>query len=315
MSDHLGPKLSTKPMHMLWLLDVSGSMGKHGKIDALNQAMGDAVAAVKEAAAENPGVQVKVRVVIFAHDAEWHVEEPIDIEAFEWSDIAVVERGTTELGRAIGQATEAIREASTEGRGLPPAIILVSDGKPTDLKAPSFGASLRALAEEPWGRKASRMAIGIGQDADMDALARFIGHEEIEPLRAGNAEELSHYLRWASTVVVDEGTRPAADWRAAEEKQAGLQPVEEVEQERTVMPPPAAVDVDETAPPPAADVEEDATAAPPTTDVEDDRTEIPLEEQTRPPAPPSGPARTDLPPPGVTKPPPMTPDSDDSDVW
>lgn len=208
MTTHLGPRLARRPMHVFWLLDVSGSMGVDGKIEALNDAMREAVAAVRDAAAENPGVEVLARVITFAHDATWHLGDPVPIEELEWTDVAVVEGGTTEVGRAVALATEAIHEASTSGRGLPPAIVLVSDGRPTDLKAPSLGASLRALAEEPWGRKASRIAIGIGRDADAEALRRFIGHDELEPLLAGSASELRHYLRWASTVVVDERSRP-----------------------------------------------------------------------------------------------------------
>ena len=56
------------------------------------------------------------------------------------------------------------------------------------------------------------MAIGVGADADMDALARFIGHDEIRPVRATNATELAHYLRWASTMAVVELTRTGGAW-------------------------------------------------------------------------------------------------------
>ena len=220
--DNLGPSLGGKPLHVFWLLDVSGSMSVAGKIDALNDAMRVAVDSVRDAAAENPTIEVFARAIAFAHDADWVggetlpnsvIPQGIPIADFRWSNISVVDQGTTEVGRAIDLASHAIAEVSQSGRGLPPALILVSDGKPTDLKAPSYGASLRALAEHPWGRKASRMAIGIGDDADMDALHQFTGHEEIPPLKAANAEDLRHYLRWASTVVVDEGSRPTTDWQ------------------------------------------------------------------------------------------------------
>ena len=142
----------------------------------------------------------------------WHVDQPVPVEDLDWSDVSVVERGTTEIGLAISAVTDAIRDAAQHGHGLPPALVLISDGKPTDLATPTFGAALRELAEHPWGAKASRIAIGIGADADMDALQRFVGHDEIPALRADSAMELSHYLRWASTVVMDEGSRPVTDW-------------------------------------------------------------------------------------------------------
>lgn len=212
MTDHLGPRLARKPLHLFWILDVSGSMDSAGKIEALNDAMRVAVEAVRTAAAENPGAQVLARAICFAHDAVWHVDQPMPVEDLDWSDVSVVERGTTEIGLAISAVTDAIRDAAQDGRGLPPALVLISDGKPTDLATPTFGAALRELAGHPWGAKASRIAIGIGADADMDALQRFVGHDEIPALRADSAMELSHYLRWASTVVMDEGSRPVTDW-------------------------------------------------------------------------------------------------------
>jgi uncharacterized protein YegL len=285
LSDHLGPRLARKPLQMIWMLDVSGSMSVGGKIEALNYAMSEAITSVRDAALEIPGVQIYGRVITFAHDAAWHVATPTKIEELAWNGVAVVERGTTEMGAAIGLAAEAVRDASRVGRGVPPALVLVSDGKPTDLRAPSFGASLRRLAEDPWGRSASRVAIGIGADADMDVLRRFIGHDEIEPLRADNADELRNYLRWASTVVVDERTRPATHW---------------VDGSPSLAP-------SDSATPTAAviDVEDDDTTvtvprpAEPTSIIDDTRLSPPRK------APPAGPARRNIPPPPDASPTPV----------
>lgn len=300
--DNLGPALGGKPLHVFWLLDVSGSMSVGGKIAALNDAMRVAVDSVRDAASENPTVEVFARSIMFAHDAEW-VEEVmvgagplpsgIPISDYEWTDISVVDRGTTEVGRAIDLATKAIAEVSKAGRGLPPALILVSDGKPTDLKSPSYGASLRALAEHPWGRKASRMAIGIGDDADMEALHQFTGHEEIPPLKAANAEDLRHYLRWASTVVVDEGSRPTVDWK---ERGGSESPV---------------IDPDDvvTSPVLGGDSSDDVVTEPVLSGLDD----VPASPAGDIP-PPTGSPRVDIaPPPGLDLPPPPPPTGDA--VW
>ncbi len=54
-----------------------------------------------------------------------------------------------------------------------------------------------------------RLAIAIGQDADLDVLQRFIGMpaEERAPLRADNAEMLVENIRWASTMGVAGGSK------------------------------------------------------------------------------------------------------------
>ena len=63
---------------------------------------------------------------------------------------------------------------------------------------------------EPWGKKAVRLAIAIGEDADTGVLQRFIGHAEIQPLVANNAEDLVKYIRWASTAVLQAASAPAS---------------------------------------------------------------------------------------------------------
>ncbi len=319
-NEHLGPRLATKPLHLYWLLDTSGSMGVDGKMDALNEAMRVSIEAVRQTASETPGVQVLAGVITFAHDAEWLTPEPIAIEQLEWNDVPAVDRGTTELGRAIELATTSIRRAAESGRGLPPALVLVSDGKPTDLKVPSFGESLRRLAATPWGAKASRVAIGIGRDADMDALNRFVGHDELPALRASDAAELTHYLRWASTVVLDEGSWPVAPWSdptgpavasAPPVPSAAAPPADPPTAltDPVVVDPPTVV----TAPPPTVDPPTVVTA-PPTVDPDDQATVLPdaapPSASPRPPAaPPSGPARRHLPPP------PEVDSSQEGDVW
>ncbi len=292
-TDHLGPRLASKPLQMIWMLDVSGSMGVGGKIDALNDAMRQAITSVQDAASENPGVQVFGRVIAFAHEAVWHVEASTKIEELVWSDVSVVERGTTEMGAAIGLATEAIRDASRAGRGVPPALVLVSDGKPTDLRAPSFGASLRQLADDPWGRSASRVAIGIGADAEMDVLRRFIGHDELEPLRAGNADELRHYLRWASTVAIDERSRPVTQWVDPSPSQPSS----------TIAPRNAA----------AIDPDGDITTTP-AHESNDNTVVVDRPAPSHPVAPPIGVPRRDLPPPPDAETTASSP-WDDGDVW
>ena len=91
-------------------------------------------------------------------------------------------------------------------RALPPVLVLVSDGKPTD----DFSAGLRALMEKPWGAKAVRIAIAIGDDADKAILQRFIGHPELEPLQANNAESLVRYIKWVSTAVLQSASSPTS---------------------------------------------------------------------------------------------------------
>ena len=80
---------------------------------------------------------------------------------------------------------------------LPPQIVLISDGKPTD----DWKGALQALLNVPWGRRAVRQAIAIGQDADQETLRKFVDNPERPVLRVDNAEQLVRYFRYVSTSV------------------------------------------------------------------------------------------------------------------
>ena len=112
----------------------------------------------------------------------------------------------TDMGRALSLVTEVLRTPPMPERALPPVLVLISDGQPTE----DFEGGLRVLMAEPWGKKAVRLAIAIGEDADTGVLQRFIGHAEIQPLIANNAEDLVKYIRWASTAVLQAASAPTS---------------------------------------------------------------------------------------------------------
>jgi uncharacterized protein YegL len=202
MSDRLGGVIAQKPMHFFFVVDASSSMQGAGKIDALNQAITDVVPHLQVAARANPHVQVMVRALAFATTTQWVNPEPVPVEDYRWEDLEVQPKGMTELGRALRELARQMEELSETNRGITPAIVLISDGQPTDTADPSFRRGLEELMAQPWGRKATRLAIGIGRDADLAVLQRFIGHPEIEPVQAQNPAELTNLIRWASTVAV-----------------------------------------------------------------------------------------------------------------
>ncbi|HYG09293.1 MAG TPA: hypothetical protein VD835_04910, partial [Pyrinomonadaceae bacterium] len=91
-------------------------------------------------------------------------------------------------------------------RALPPVLVLISDGQPTD----DYASGLKALMAQPWGRKAVRIAIAIGEDADTEVLQKFIGNPELKPLQANNPEALVKYIKWVSTAVLKSASAPVS---------------------------------------------------------------------------------------------------------
>ncbi len=207
-------KLARRPLHFIFLCDCSGSMQAQGKMESLNQAIRQALPAMAEVAHANPEASVLVRVVSFASQARWHIGLPTPAAemAGRWQDLAAEPQGLTSMGAALRLLAEALRTPPMEPRALPPVLVLISDGAPTD----DYGAALELLMGEPWARKAVRLAIAIGHDADHDELQRFIGaHGQQGPLQANDARTLARYMRWASTAVIDAVSRPLTQTGAA----------------------------------------------------------------------------------------------------
>jgi uncharacterized protein YegL len=204
MAKRPGGELATRPLHFIWIADCSGSMSVDGKIQALNTAIREALPFMRSVADENPNAEVLVRALAFADGARWQVSQPTPVNDFKWTDLQT--SGLTDMGRALRMVAEQLRMPPMTDRALPPVLVLISDGQPTD----DFTGGLAALMQQPWGKKAVRIAIAIGEDADTEVLQRFIGHAELKPLQANNPETLVRHIKWVSTVVLKSASAPAS---------------------------------------------------------------------------------------------------------
>ncbi len=179
-------------------------MASGGKIQALNTAIREAIPHMREASADNPNAQVFVRAIKFSDGAQWHIAQSTRVEDFNWSDLSA--DGVTDMGKALALLAEQLKIPPMSDRALPPVLVLISDGQPTD----DFDSGLKALMQLPWGKKAVRVAIAVGQDADYEVLQKFIGNAEIKPLAANKPEDLVRRIKWVSTVVLKATSAPAS---------------------------------------------------------------------------------------------------------
>ena len=188
-----GGELATRPIHFFWVVDCSGSMYGE-KIGIVNNTIQECIPEMRNSADNNPNAQLLIRALQFSSGASWITTSPVPVETYSWEDMEA--NGLTELGKAFDLLAAQLSIPPMPARALPPVIVLLSDGQPTD----DYKKSLDKLKGMPWFRKAVKIAISIGQDADDDVLIEFTGNKELV-LQANNATALAKMIKWASTTA------------------------------------------------------------------------------------------------------------------
>jgi uncharacterized protein YegL len=200
-----GGELAARPLHFFWVVDCSGSM--HGdKIGTVNNAIQSAIPEMASAASDNPNARLYIRTLKFSSGAQWVTEGPVAIEEYAWQDLTA--SGVTDMGKALEMLASQLTMPPMPERALPPVLVLLSDGQPTD----NYRPALDTLLKLPWGKKSVRIAISIGQDVDDSVLTEFTGSKELV-LQANNPQALVKMIKWASTAVSQvsaPASRPAA---------------------------------------------------------------------------------------------------------
>ena len=193
--DPLG-SVSRSTLHFFWLADCSGSMAAQGKMEALNNAIQECIPATIEAAENNPFADMMVRAISFSSNARWHIGDKTPVTDFVWKELEA--SGVTDLGAAIRLMSSELTPEKMGRRALPPVVVLLSDGAPTD----DWEKELAQFNQTGWGRpgRTVRIAIAIGQDANKEVLARFTGTEETV-FEANNASRLADLIKWASVTL------------------------------------------------------------------------------------------------------------------
>lgn len=205
----IGGAVRRRPLRFIWVLDVSGSMEVGGKIQSLNNALSETIPLLVDDALDNPDAELTIQTLTFATAPTWLDPDPIPIEDYRWQPVQAVHQGLTELGLAIRELVPVMRQLREHGSGFAPAIVLVSDGRPTDVKGPKVEEALAELEAEPWGKASLRAAVGIGEDADMGALHAFMGNGDLQPVEAYSPLELVSMIQWVSRMVSNLASSPA----------------------------------------------------------------------------------------------------------
>lgn len=180
-----------RKMTLFFMIDTSGSMyGK--KIGSVNDAIENVLPMIGQISDENPDAEINVAALEFSTGTRWLYDEPKDAKQFIWQQVQA--EGLTSLGEAC---EELARKLSRNGGFMSspsgcyaPAIILLSDGGPTD----NFENGMKTLKANSWFNNAIKIAIAIGDDADNDVLKQFTGSLEAV-IKVHNLDALKKMIR------------------------------------------------------------------------------------------------------------------------
>lgn len=199
--DHLNSPFAAaqrpRPLPVLLLADVSGSMAADGKINSLNAA----VATMIQSFAKEDSVrgEIAVGVITFGGSgASLHHPITPATEA-HWSDMSA--GGRTPLGEALDLACSVLEdETLMPKRAFEATLVLISDGIPTD----DWQPRLEQLLGSRRGSKSLRLAVAIGPEAGSPAyrvLEAFVADPTIPVVRAEEADRLTQFFRWLTRSV------------------------------------------------------------------------------------------------------------------
>lgn len=177
-----------RPLPVILLADVSGSMEDDGKIQALNASVRDMLETFAQESRLRAEIQVSI--ITFGGSVTEHLPLTPAHEVAAFNDFTAY--GSTPLGAAVRLVMELVEDhEKIPSRSYRPAIILVSDGYPTD----SWEGPFRELCNSERAQRATRFAMAIGADADEAMLKTFINDKEAPLFRANHARDIHRFFR------------------------------------------------------------------------------------------------------------------------
>lgn len=157
------------------------------RIQMLNEAVRKMV--VTLAKEEGMSHEFLVSIITFGGQARLHLK-PTAASDLAWENLST--DGDTPLGTALAMAKELVEDKQmTPGRAYRPAVVLVSDGAPTD----AWEVALADFVTTGRSSKCDRMAMGIGAGIDLGMLEKFIAGTDHPVFEAEQAESIHEFFK------------------------------------------------------------------------------------------------------------------------
>jgi len=181
-----------KPLPVILLLDVSGSMGGE-KIRNLNDAVRDMLEVFRDT--ENSETEIWVAIITFGDQVKLH-QKLVSAGQIQWQDLSA--GGSTPLGVALQMAKAMIEDKDVvPSRAYRPTVVLVSDGQPDN----GWESPLTEFIGVGRSAKCDRMAMAIGAQADETVLGKFIEGTPNGLFYSENAKQMRDFFKFVTMSV------------------------------------------------------------------------------------------------------------------
>lgn len=200
---------NARPLPVILLLDVSGSMGQNGKIETLKNAVREMLMNFKQGS--NTIVSIQVAIITFGGGGANILQSLCDVGKINANcmDNANASGGTP-FGAAINLAKKIVEDkVQVPSRSYTPTIVAVTDGWPND----DWEQPLNEFIQTGRSAKCDRMAMGIGSEAQRgpghEVLQKFISRPE-NLFGANDATQITEFFRFVtmSTISRTRSTNP-----------------------------------------------------------------------------------------------------------
>lgn len=194
-----------RPLPVIVLADVSGSMVSDGKIEALNAALRDMISTFAEQSRLRAEIHVGL-ITFGGESAKAHLPLAPAHQIVRLGPLQA--EGRTPMGHAFELATSLLEDKDViPSRAYRPVLVLVSDGHATD----DWKEAFRCLQGSERAEKAARYAMAIGADADETMLMSFANDPEAPLFKANNARDIQRFFRAVTMSVSVKSQSPNPD--------------------------------------------------------------------------------------------------------
>lgn len=214
-----------RQLNLFFIVDTSGSM-IGTKITAVNTAVREVLPELQGAGGAD--VDLKVACLKFSTGTEWMYPTPISAETFTWQELQA--DGVTDLGEAFNELNKKLSRhefLNAPSASVAPVLFLMSDGEPTD----DYSSSLKKLQGNNWFKNAIKVAVAIGDDANIDVLKEFTGNIEAV-ITVHNPEALKKWIRKVSITSSKIGSQsqPMTEGEIQTKQDAVIDSIKDIQQ-------------------------------------------------------------------------------------